>query len=361
MEVDRPLMPSIANSIVTQDETILTTGANGFVGSKVVETLLSRGFSRVRCFVRPSGDLRRLQDVIKRFPQAEVELVYGNLLSPADCVRAVSGAAVVLHMAAGIEKSFAGCFMNSVVTTRNLLEAASKEGVKRFLNVSSFAVYSNMKMRRRAPLDEGCETERQFMTRNDAYCYGKTKQDEMVMAYGKDRGLPYVIVRPGVIYGPGAKGAIHSRIGIGTFGVFLHLGGSNRIPLAYIDNCADAIVLAGVTKGVDGQIFNLMDDDLPSSRRFLKLYKKHVQRFTSIYVPYGVFYQFCRLWESYSVWSNGQLPPVFNRLKAAAEWKGNRYSNQKLKDMVGWQPKVSTEDGMKRHFEYFKGLGGVNA
>ncbi len=66
------------------------------------------------------------------------------------------------------------------------------------------------------------------------------------MEYGEKRGLPYVIVRPGVVYGPGIKG-IHGRIGIDTFGPFLHLGGSNRIPLTYMDNCAEAIVLAGLT------------------------------------------------------------------------------------------------------------------
>jgi nucleoside-diphosphate-sugar epimerase len=133
------------------------------------------------------------------------------------------------------------------------------------------------------------------------------------------------------------------------------------VPLTYIDNCADAIVLAGVKRGVSGEVFNIIDDDLPMSRKFLGMYKDNVRYFKSIYIPYRVFYLFCCLWEKYSMWSDGQLPLVFNRRKCAAEWKGNRYSNKRLKDLLGWKPKVSTEDGLKRHFEYFKGLERINA
>ena len=91
-----------------------------------------------------------------------------------------------------------------------------------------------------------------------------------------------MIVRPGVVYGPGNKG-ITGRVGLGTFGLFLHLGGSNEIPLTYVDNCADAIVLAGIKGGVDGEVFNVVDDDLPTSRKFLRLYKKNVRP-----LPFGL-------------------------------------------------------------------------
>ena len=114
-------------------------------------------------------------------------------------------------------------------------------------------------------------------------------------------------------------------------GCFCILGGSNTIPFTFVDNCADAIALAGVTPGVDGEIFNVVDDDLPSSRRFLRLYKKNVKQFASLYVPHGVSYALCWLWERYSAWSEEQLPPVFNRSRWYANWKKTRYSNQKLK------------------------------
>ena len=103
---------------------VLVTGANGFIGSKVVETLLKYGFEKIRCFVRPSSHLAKLNEIFKHFDGADkVELVKGDLLSPDDCARAAEGIAIIYHLAAGIEKSFAGAFMNSVVTTRNLLDA----------------------------------------------------------------------------------------------------------------------------------------------------------------------------------------------------------------------------------------------
>src|SRR5438874_10881692 len=88
---------------------------------------------------------------------------------------------------------------------------------------------------------------------------------------------------------------------------------SNTIPLTYVDNCADAIVLAGLTPGVEGEVFNVVDDDLPSSRRFLRLYKQNVNKFSSIYVPHVCSYALCYLWERYSARSEGQMPPAFTR------------------------------------------------
>ena len=117
--------------------------------------------------------------------------------------------------------------MNSVVTTRNLLEAALRHKcLRRFVNISSFAVYTQHGKARWRLLDESCPVETHPELRGDAYCFAKVKQDEIVTEYGKKFGIPYVIVRPGHVYGPGNE-AITGRVGIGTFGVFLHLGGSN--------------------------------------------------------------------------------------------------------------------------------------
>ena len=121
------------------NDLILITGANGFIGSKVVETLLAYGFRNLRCFVRPSSDLTKLNKTINSFPLANIEMVYGNLLLRNDCQIASKGVAIIFHVAAGIEKTFPGCFMNSVMTTQNLLESIlQNKTFKRFLNVSSF-------------------------------------------------------------------------------------------------------------------------------------------------------------------------------------------------------------------------------
>src|SRR5207249_6603518 len=240
-------------------------------------------------------------------------------------------------------------FVNSVVTTRNLLEASLRHTcLRRFVSISSFAVYTNAQKPRRRLLDESCPVENRPELRGDAYCFAKVKQDEIVTEYGKRFGIPYVIVRPGYVYGPGNEG-ITGRVGISTFGVFLHLGGSNIIPFTYVDNCAEAIVLAGLRKGIDGEVFNGVDDDFPSSRQFLSLYKQNVKHFKSIYVPHLVSYALCSLWEQYSHWSEGQLEPVFNRMKWRASWMKTRYSNETLKARIDWEQQMSMKVGLKRY------------
>jgi len=345
------------NLIIGLDDPILITGSNGFIGSRVVETLLRYGFSNLRCFVRPSSNLTHLHAILATVQKTRVEVMQGNLLSREDCAKAAKDVTVIFHLAAGIEKTFPGSFMNSVVTTRNLLDAVVQFGtLRRFVNVSSFAVYSNWNIGCGGLLDETCELESQLIERAEAYAFAKLKQYELVLEYAQKYSIPYVIVRPGAVYGPGSS-QITGRVGINTFGIFLHLGGSNRIPLTYVDNCAEAIVLAGIKSGVDGEVFNVVDDDLPTSRQFLRLYKKNVRCFRSISVPYRVFYFCCYLWEKYSQWSQGQLPPAFNRRRCTTYWKGNRYSNQKLKDLLGWRPGVPFAEASQRYFEYVRQTG----
>jgi nucleoside-diphosphate-sugar epimerase len=336
--------------IVDKSDLILITGANGFLGSKVVQTLIEYGFTHLRCFIRSTRSHPALQSLIGS-SGANVEFVQGNLLSREDCVRAAKGVSLIFHIAAGTGKSFAGCFLDSAVATRNLLEAAVQgPRPKRFLSVSSLAVHSGFGMSRGSLLDETSPIEKDHVARFDPYCYGKIKQDELVVSYGARYQLPYVIVRPGTIYGPG-KRAIPGRVGIGTFGVFLHLGGLNRLPLIFIDNCAEAIVLAGIVTGTDGEVFIALDDELPRSREFLMQYKRNVRRFFSLPVPYGIFRMLSRLWEGYSRWSEGQLPPAFNRRQCATYYQGQRYSNRKLKEGTGWSPRVPLNEALRQYFD----------
>src|SRR5438876_670745 len=168
---------------------------------------------------------------------------------------------------------------------------------------------------------------------------------ELVKQYGENYSLPYVILRPGYVFGPG-KTQLNGRVAINTFGFFIQVDGSYLVPLSFVDNCAEAIVLAGLKPGVDGEVFNVVDDELLTRRQFLREYKKKEKGF-SVRIPYSVAYILSLLWEKYSESSKGQLPPVFNRRRCAAEWKGNRYSNQKLHERLGWKPTVPMERAME--------------
>ena len=243
--------------------------------------------------------------------------------------------------------------MTSALATRNLIEAFLQNGSpRRFVNVSSFAVYSNLRLKRGAILDETCPLEDSPQQRFDPYAFGKLKQEEIVRKCGMEKSLPYVIVRPGTVFGPG-KEALTGRIGIDTFGFFIHLGGSNQLPLTFVDNCAEAIVLAGLKRGVDGEVFNIVDDELVTSREFLTGHKRAVGNYFSVPVPYPVAYLWSLAWEKYSRWSKGQLPPVFNRRRCAAEWKGQRFSNAKIRERLGWRPHVPMNKALHAFFAQF--------
>jgi nucleoside-diphosphate-sugar epimerase len=339
--------------IVQPGDRILVTGAAGFIGSRVVNALLTLGFRNLRCLGRPFSKTDRLNEVLRAHSATgQIEIMTGNLLYPQDCTAAVKDVQLIFHLAAGKgEKSFPDAFINSVVTTRNLMDACVAEGgVRRFVNMSSFAVYKNSGNPKGRLLDESAPVEEHPEKRANAYCFAKAEQDKLVEEYSQRFGIPYIHIRPGWVYGPGSAG-VHGRVGIGTFGLFLHLGGGNTMPLTYVDNCAEGMVQAGLTQGVDGEVFNIVDDDLPSSRKFLRLYKRNVRSFSSIYLPHALSYSLCYLWERYSRWSKGQLPAAYNLRFWRANWKRTRYSNAKLKNRVGWKPSISTQEGLRRHFE----------
>jgi nucleoside-diphosphate-sugar epimerase len=346
-------MNEMNDRIIQPEEKILVTGAAGFIGSRVVECLLQYGYRNICCLVRPTSKTERLEAIRQSTLEPNsIEIVNGNLLSPDDCLRVTRDAKLIYHLAAGRgEKSIPDAFLNTVVSTKNLLEAARQRGIlKRFVSVSSFSVYSNRGNPRPGVLDESCPVESSPAARGDAYSFAKVKQDELVADYGSRFHIPYVIMRPGAVYGEGNE-SITVRVGIGTFGLFLHLGGSNPIPLTYVDNCAEAIVLAGLKGGIEGQIFNVVDDDLPTSRKYLAMYKAKVKRFFSVYLPKPASYLFCFLWEKYSTWSQGQLPPIYGRKTWHAYWKKTRYTNEKLKSGLGWKPKITTATGIRLFLE----------
>src|SRR5580700_3573392 len=166
--------------IVRPDDRILVTGAAGFIGARVLQNLLNRGLRNLVCFVRPSSELSEIEAIIEhRPPDARIELRKGNLLSRADCEVASKDATVIYHLAAGTgEKSFPDAFMNSVVTTRNLLEASAQHAcLRRFVLVSSMTVYTNRQKSRR--LDESCPVEAHPELSGNAYCFAKVKQEQI--------------------------------------------------------------------------------------------------------------------------------------------------------------------------------------
>jgi len=117
---------------------------------------------------------------------------------------AIKDSRLVYHLAAVMRDTvFESSHLNNVQTTINLLNGIFQhDSVRRFVNVSSFVVYSNMNLHRGALLDETCEREPDPVGRGDAYCNSKILQEDWVVNKCKQHGLSHVIVRPAIVYGP---------------------------------------------------------------------------------------------------------------------------------------------------------------
>jgi nucleoside-diphosphate-sugar epimerase len=221
----------------------------------------------------------------------------------------------------------------------------------RVVLVSSFGAMGVAELPRGAIVDENTPLE-QHPERRDVYSHAKLRQEQLFWEYSAKYGFDLVVLRPGVIYGPGG-GHFSNRVGLSLFGRFLHLGGKNLLPLTYVDNCAEAIVVAALSPTASGQVYNVVDDDLVTSKQYLALYKSQVRKVRSIPIPYPVLMWGSQMVERYHQKSRGQLPAIFTTYKTRAMWGGNQFSNAKLKS-IGWRPILSTREGLSRAFAAFR-------
>ena len=335
---------------------VLITGAGGFLGTHVVERLLAHGYTDIRCLLRDRSKALRLLALSEKYPGAQVEFCYGNLRSISICAEAVADVSLVVHLAAGLKGAAADLFADSVVASRTLLEALEfRDGIPmestRVVVISSFGVYGVTDMKRGARVDEQTQLEAHPELR-DTYSYSKLKQEQLFWEYQRKDGFQLVVLRPGVIYGPGG-GAFSNRVGLQVGPIFFHLGGSNLLPLSYVVNCAEAIAVAAGHPDSANQVYNVHDDDLPTASGYLREYKKHVKQIRSIRLPYTATRLLARSLESYHRRSQGQLPAIITRYKVAAAWGGNIFDNSKLR-ALGWRQLVPTPDAMTQTFEHLR-------
>jgi nucleoside-diphosphate-sugar epimerase len=342
---------------------ILVTGAGGFLGVHVVERLLAHGHTDIRCMLRDPAKADRLTKISASHPNAQLEFCYGNLRSKADCARVMEDVSLVFHLAAGLKGSAAEMFADSAGASRNLLEALEMRDTSlvtatRFVLVSSFGVYGVAGLPRGSRINEQTPLET-HPERRDIYSHSKLKQEQLFWEHQKKAGFELVVLRPGVIYGPGG-GAFSGRVGLQIGPLFFHLGGSNLLPLSFVDNCAEAIVVGGTHLDSAGQAYNVHDNDLMTASRYLREYKRRVQPIRSVRLPYFVTTILAWILEAYHRRSQGQLPAIITRYKAASAWGGNTFDNSKLR-ALGWRPLVPTSDAMAANFASLRKRDGTQS
>jgi nucleoside-diphosphate-sugar epimerase len=330
---------------------ILVTGAAGFVGRAVTRRLLERAGTHVRCLVRRKEQAERLLRLTEEFPDAHVECVVGDLLVKGDVRRAVTSVDTIYHLAAAKGGGYSEMVMNTVVGSRNLLEAIQEPSKTRVVLVSSFSVYGMADLPPGTRVDERMPLEPR-PTERGAYSYSKLKQEELFSEVARKTSLRLAVVRPGVIYGPGGA-RFSPRVGLQLPGLFLHLGRSNSVPFTFVDNCADAIVTVGQHDASWGEIYNVVDVDGYTSAQYFRSYRREVGKIRYITLPYPITMFLSRCVQAYHRRSRGQLPAVFTPYKTRTLWVGRTFANDKLRSL-GWEPRVGVGEGMSRTFECFR-------
>ena len=178
---------------------ILITGASGFIGSHLVSQLLKDGvpLKNLRLFILPGESLENL-------PKKDFDILWGDIRDKAAVKKAVKDVDVIYHLAARIGfdgKTHDDYFEINVDGTQNLLDAVKKNNIKKFVSFSSVAVLGlpayvgDMKK-----LNENSKE-----NYGDFYGESKWEGEKVVKKAYEKYGIPYSIIRPTSVYGPGDK------------------------------------------------------------------------------------------------------------------------------------------------------------
>lgn len=328
---------------------VLITGTTGYLGGYVLTKLLEEPRVEITLLLRPGASITSTDHNGLKMIYCDLTNVQSLKMAFNDNLEVYD---VIYHVAAGTSGSHYELMMNTVVATDNLLKTLMPTKIKRFVLVSSFSIYQMSSLSPWDILDENCPVETNLLQR-DGYSATKTKQEKIVIDFCKLHSIPLVIVRPGKIYGPKTH-VIPPQLGLNIPGVcFMVMGGNHVIPLTHVENCADAVILAGkVNLPALENVVNIVDDGLPTQKSFLKMYKNYLGPIPkAIKIPDFGFRIFVRFYEALTKISKGNIPAIITKYRADNLWKPLRYDNSKAKSLLSWKPLISTNKGLQSAFE----------
>jgi nucleoside-diphosphate-sugar epimerase len=323
----------------------LVTGANGFLGNYVVTEALRRGHT-VRALVRPATDVTKFE----WSSNSRVEIARADLRNREELAEALRNVDGVVHLAAAKSGDYTTQYESTFVATENLLSAMTEAGVKRLVAASSFSVYDFTAASPSVALDETSLLEKDAL-KLDAYARIKLLQESLVREYAGRHGIDLVVLRPGMIWGRGHL--LNAWIGMPAGRrIWLRTGARARVPLTYVENCAEAVMMASESNTAQGQILNVVDDDLPTQRQFARLVLSRISpRRLLIPIPYLLLRLAAgtaELLNRRMLNSRARLPGLLIPSRLDARAKPLIYSNQRIKRLLGWTPRYSLHEGLDR-------------
>lgn len=304
---------------------MLVTGADGFIGSHLVERLVGLGAEvRAFCFYNSNGSLGWLDGTAPEV-RARLDVRLGDVRDARFVEEACAGIETVLHLAALIAIPYsyqaASSFVETnVVGTLNVLEAVRRQGCHRMVHTSTSEVYGTPA---EVPIRESHPLQAQ-----SPYSASKIAADKLCEAYHASFSLPVVTVRPFNTYGPRQS----TRAVLPTILVQLLAGRSElclgnlapRRDLTFVDDTVAAMILAAEVPGIEGQVVQLGTGRAVSIGELVEL------ACASLGVTARV------------VEDPGRVRP------AASEVMELVSDPSRAAEVLGWKAEVSLEEGLRR-------------
>ncbi|MEE9443346.1 MAG: NAD(P)-dependent oxidoreductase [candidate division Zixibacteria bacterium] len=322
-------------------KTILITGANGFIGSRVCRLLAASGYA-IRIICRESSNLSLLSDI----PYSKY---MADITNPDFLIPAVTGADYIIHLAGLVKaKRKETYFRINQQGTLNILNAVKNHNInlKRFVLISSTAAYgpSPGKPRREENPPQPLTT------------YGQSKLAAEEAARPYFDLFPITILRPPGVYGPGDK-AIFPLFNIVNKGIRPYMaGGRNRVQMIYVDDLAEAIKCAIESSTSSGQAYIIADREAHTIREMLDeigtlLNKKGI----GISIPLS-FLKGMALFSEFLFRALGQTPH-FSREKVielTADWE---FDVSKARNELGFEAQTNFTHGARMAIKWYRKKG----
>lgn len=320
---------------------VAVTGGSGFIGGHLVERLVSEG-CKVKALVRKTSNTELLETL-------GVKLVYGNVMDKASVEKLVNDVDVVYHVAAKVYMGSKNEFWNvNLHGTKNMLAACLDRSIDRFVYTSSIGVMGSIK---NPPADENC-----LYNPRSPYDKSKCEAEKTALWYCRDNGVPVTIVRPTVVYGPRNMYLLrlYQWIQRGDFRIIGSM--DNLMHPCYIENCLEGIMLAAEKPKAVGEVYIIGDEKPVTWREYVNDIAEALGvNLPDRHVPVWVIKAVAGLSELRS-WMFGS-EPFLTRFWVEEITKNFAYDITKAKIELGYNPKISLKEGIKRTVEWYKQNG----
>lgn len=332
-----------------KNEKILVTGANGFVGSHLVEKLVSEG-AYVYALVRPRPIEEIENENLKILENSKnVKIIFSYLENIDQIFTDIEEINYIFHLAAisrpmNIDKKI--YFSTNVDGTSKLISSLKKYKFKKFIHVSTVSVLGVSPDGKPLEEDDYCDLD-------DLYGLSKKEGERLAIKELKINNMPYNVIRPCLVYGPRCivRKVIFKFVKLGIFPEFNK--GKAKIEFLYVENLISALLSACDVK-IIGEIFNITDGQSYSLKHITDEISKNFGKKNKKLIRINYFLGFILGYISEIFFKILGKHPPFSR--TAAMWMSkdkNVYSCAKAKKQLNYQPKVSLETGIKKTIEWY--------